>query len=176
MNGDHRHTWELIIDVLDVLDKHGYHRADDQHTGRAVGLIGDLAHIYEGKQEAPTAAYAAAERWLAPQTGAEPPDPTAREDAVTVAATDMRTILAALDQASDYKHDRAETCADCADQSCGNCQFQLRMADTYDGLAARLLRAREATKPGPPAQQPALGGEPGNSARPQAPPEVEAGQ
>ena len=56
MNDDHRQTWSLIIDVLDVLEKHGYHRGDDLHTGRAVGLVGDLARIYEGTQEAPAAA------------------------------------------------------------------------------------------------------------------------
>ena len=57
MNDDHRQTWGLIIDVLDVLEKHGYRRGDDQHTGRAVGLVGDLARIYEGTQEAPAGAY-----------------------------------------------------------------------------------------------------------------------
>ena len=57
MNDDHRQSWGLIIDVLDVLEKHGYRRGDDQHTGRAVGLVGDLARIYEGTQEAPAGAY-----------------------------------------------------------------------------------------------------------------------
>ena len=28
MNDDHRQTWGLIIDVLDVLEKHGYRRGD----------------------------------------------------------------------------------------------------------------------------------------------------
>ena len=38
MSGDRRHNWGLIIDVLNVLEQHGYRQADDQHTGRAVGL------------------------------------------------------------------------------------------------------------------------------------------
>ena len=43
--------------------------------------------------------------------------------------------LAALDDAAQYKRDRAETCADCADQSCTTCQWRLHAADAYDQLA-----------------------------------------
>ena len=56
MNDDDRPSWSMIIDVLDVLEKHGYRRGDDQHTGRAVRLVGDLARIYEGTQEVPVVA------------------------------------------------------------------------------------------------------------------------
>jgi len=43
----------LITDILDVLDRHGYTHGDDQHTARAIGLISDLAHIYEGSLDHP---------------------------------------------------------------------------------------------------------------------------
>ncbi len=37
-----------IMEVLDVMERHGYLRSDDQRTGRVIGLISDLAHIYDG--------------------------------------------------------------------------------------------------------------------------------
>ena len=43
----------LITDVLDVLDRHGYARSDTEHATRAILLISDLAHIYEGSQDHP---------------------------------------------------------------------------------------------------------------------------
>jgi hypothetical protein len=46
--GDPRFTWGLIIDVLDVLERHGYRKGDDQHTGRAIGMLLRLAATYEG--------------------------------------------------------------------------------------------------------------------------------
>jgi hypothetical protein len=45
---DHRIGLDLFNDVLDVLDRHGFARGDDEHAGRAIFLIGDLARIYEG--------------------------------------------------------------------------------------------------------------------------------
>lgn len=151
MSDDRRHTWGLIIDVLDVLEQHGYRQADDQHTGRAVGLIGDLARIYEGTQEAPAGAYLVP----APEPGParrERPAPTAAKNAGTIASAQMHTVLSALGVAADYKRDRAECCADCADQSCGTCQYRLDAARTYEGLAVRLVRAMDAAvleKPSP---------------------------
>ena len=67
---------------------------------------------------------------------------------------EVRTILTALDLAADWKRDRAETCADCPDQSCSACQLRLRDAHTYDQLAAQILHAEQATRaarhqPGP---------------------------
>jgi hypothetical protein len=44
-------SWPVIIGVLDVLERHGFHKADDQHTGQAVGLIGKLARVYAGGDE-----------------------------------------------------------------------------------------------------------------------------
>ena len=51
MTGDDRITWGLILDVLDVLERHGYHQYDNQHAGRAIGMIFDLAYVYEGARE-----------------------------------------------------------------------------------------------------------------------------
>jgi hypothetical protein len=142
MSADSRQNWGLIIDVLDVLEQHGYRQADDQHTGRAVGLIGDLARIYEGTQEAPAGAYVVP----APQPRQPSPDrpaPTATSNAQAIAGGGMHIILAALDEASDYKRDRAGSCTDCADQTCGTCQYRLEAARGYESFAARLMRAME---------------------------------
>ncbi len=43
----------LITEILDVLDRHGYTRGDTAHTARAIVLISDLAHIYQGSQDHP---------------------------------------------------------------------------------------------------------------------------
>ena len=57
MTSDNRMTWDLILEVLDVLERHGYHQHDNQHTGQAIGVIGDLARIYEGTRDAPYGTY-----------------------------------------------------------------------------------------------------------------------
>ena len=57
MTSDHRITPGLIHDILDALERHGYYRSDDLHADRAIGLIGDLACIYEGTQDHPAIAY-----------------------------------------------------------------------------------------------------------------------
>jgi hypothetical protein len=175
MSGDSRHNWGLIIDVLDVLEQHGYRQADDQHTGRAVGLIGDLARIYEGTQEAPVGAYVVPAP-QPPQPSSERPTPIATSNAETIAGAGMHTILAALDEASDYKRERAECCADCADQSCGTCQYRLDAARTYESLAARLMRAMENSVADKPSPQPADGGALRNRVQPKAAADREAGQ
>jgi hypothetical protein len=172
MSGDHRHNWGMIIDVLNVLEQHGYRQADDQHTGRVVGLIGDLARIYEGTQEAPAGAYVASVPQPR-QPSSDPPAPDATGSAQAIAGAGMHTILAALDEASDYKRDRAECCAECADQSCGNCEHRLEVARTYESLAARLMRAMEGAVVEKPPPQPAEGA-PRNRAQPVA--DREAGQ
>jgi hypothetical protein len=111
---DQRMNPDLIRDVLDVLDRHGYARADDEHSGRAVLLISDLAHIYEGAQDQPFGPYI---NNVSPSRTEPAPEPAA-QDAVTVSAGEVKTLLAALDIAADYKRDRAAACADCATQSC----------------------------------------------------------
>jgi hypothetical protein len=174
MSSDTRHNWGLVMDVLDVLEQHGYHQADDQHTGRAVGIIGDLARIYQGTQEAPAGTYTVP----APrprQPGAEHRAPVATSSAEAIAGAGMHTILAALDEASDCKRDRAECCADCADQSCGSCQHRLAAARVYDGLALLLMRAMESSAAQKPAPQPADGA-PRNQPQATAAMDREAGQ
>ncbi|MGH3224749.1 MAG: hypothetical protein ACRDPY_39740 [Streptosporangiaceae bacterium] len=139
---DNRMAWGLIRDVLDVLERHGYRQRDTQHTGQPAGAIGDLSHIYEGSQD----------RSVGPsiyeipssQTEPAPPGQGGQAD-VAVPASEVKTLLAALDIAADYKRDRAETCADCADKSCLTCQSRLQDAQAYDRLAAQLVHTAEAS-------------------------------
>jgi len=148
---DQRLNPHLIHDILAVLDRHGYARADDEHTGRAVLLIGDLAHIYEGALDHPFGPYT--NQASPSRTEPAPPGP-AIQDAVTVPAGEVKTLLSALDVAADYKRDRAAACADCASQSCLTCESRLQYARAYDRLAAHLIQAAEAsaTAPGPVSQ------------------------
>jgi hypothetical protein len=137
---DQRMNPDLIHDVLDVLDRHGYARADNEHTGRAILLISDLAHIYEGAQDHP----------FGPYTNEPPPSRTqpspsepAAQDAVPVPADQVKILLAALDIATDDKRDRAAACADCTTQSCPTCQSRLQHARAYDRIAAHLIQTTE---------------------------------
>ena len=43
----------LITEMLDMLDRHGYARGDDERTARAIMLVSDLAHIYQGSLDHP---------------------------------------------------------------------------------------------------------------------------
>jgi hypothetical protein len=154
MTSDNRTNWDLIIDVLDVLERHGYHRHDDQHTGQAIGVIGDLARVYEGTRDAPYGTYLGQ---VPPSPHPEPGQPARHADpgAVILTGADISTVLAALDIAADYKRDRAEICADCADQSCPTCQSRHRDAQAYDQIAGQILhtahtaRAAHASQPEP---------------------------
>ena len=148
MTTDHRVTPGLIHDIVDALDRHGYVRGDDLHADRAIGLIGDLAGIYEGTQEHP--AY---------------PGP-ARRDAITLTHANAITIFAASDIAAADKRYRVEMCPDCPDQSCPDCQTHLRDARAFDQMADRMLQAAQAipaagaSQPGPDRwSQPAAGRE-----------------
>ena len=134
---DQRMNPDLIRDVLDVLDRHGYARADDEHTGRAILLISDLAHIYEGARDHP----------FGPYINEASPDRTepAPSEPVTVPAGEVKTLLAALDIAADYKRDRAAGCSDCTSQSCPTCQSRLQHARAYDRIAAHLIQTTEAS-------------------------------
>jgi hypothetical protein len=171
MTADDRMTRGFIMEVLDVMERHGYLRSDDQRTGRAIGLISDLAHIYDGTPESPAGAYIL-EAPSSPQAEAGLSGP-ANEDAVVFSATEAKTLVAALDDAADYKRDRAETCADCADQSCGTCQWRLHAAQSYDHLAAKLLQTAEASSAAT-AQQPAPDRSPGARSQPQTTADREA--
>ena len=98
-------TWSFIIEVLDVLERHGYHQHDDQHTGRAIGLLGDLARIYEGTQDAPLRTHL---NRVPPAPETRPPGPEADQDAVILTRPPRSgPSLTALDEAADYKRDRA---------------------------------------------------------------------
>jgi hypothetical protein len=77
--------------------------------------------------------------------------------------------VTALDEAADYKRDRAETCADCPDQCCPTCQSRLQAAQAYDHLANQMIQTAEASRP-------AAGRQPEPDSHPQAPAELEAGQ
>ncbi len=142
MTSDYRVTPGLIHEIADALERHGYYRGDDQHADRAIGLIGDMARIYEGTRDYPEGAYLL----TVPSPLPAPPGPSSQagHDAVTLAGPDISTALAALDDAAEYKRDRAGTCADCPDQSCLTCQTRLQGAREYDQLAARVLQAAEA--------------------------------
>src|SRR5260221_683449 len=121
-------------------------QATQKLTRGTASRVGDLARIYEGPQEPP----AGPSLLPAPrprQPGPDRPGPAATGSAAAIAGADMRTILAALDEAADYKRDRTECCADCADQSCGTCQHRLRTAHAYETLAVRIVRAIDASPP-----------------------------
>jgi hypothetical protein len=140
---DHRIGTDLFNDVPDVLERHGFARGDDQHAGRAIFLIGDLARIYEGSRDHPCGPSITQAPYLpAPP---EPPgpelEPSLSEDdpgAATLTHTQVRTVRTALDLAADWKRGRAERCTYCADQSCPRCQLHLRDAHTYHQLAVQL--------------------------------------
>jgi hypothetical protein len=162
---DERLTWGFILEVLDVMERHGYRRSDSEHTGQAIGIIRHLARIYEGTLDAPRGGYVVVPS--SPPTAPQPPGPPG-PDAVIVSAAEVKTLLAALDDAAGYERDRAETCADCAGQSCTTCQWRLQAADSYDQMAGRLTQAAEASA----ARQQA----PGRAASPNADPHAAAGK
>ena len=139
---DNRTGVPLITDILDVLDRHGYTRGDTAHTARAILLISDLAQIYQGSQDHPFGPYIS-EPPSSP-TEPAPPEPAA-QDAVLIPSGEVKTLLVALDIAADDKRDRAEMCADCADQSCLSCELRLQDAQAYDDLAAQLIQSAEAS-------------------------------
>jgi hypothetical protein len=165
MTSDDRLTWRFITDVLDVLERHGYHRSDNQHTGQATGLLGNLAHVHDGTIDAPRGADVTVP--TSPSTAAQSPDRPG-QNAVVLTGTDACTALAF---AADYKRDRA---AACAGQTCPTCQSRLRDAQACDILAGQIIHAAApsagaAQEPGPDPTQPSSG-------QPQAAADAEAGQ
>ena len=90
---DDRMSLGLITEMLDMLDRHGYVRGDNEHTGRAILLISDLAHIYEGSLDHPFGRYI---NEIPPsRTEPAPPEP-ASQDAVLIPSGDVKTLLVAL--------------------------------------------------------------------------------
>jgi hypothetical protein len=164
MTSDHRITPGLIHDILDALERHGYHRIDDLHADRAIGLIGDLACIYQGTQDHPATAYP---RTVPPSSPAYPGP--SRHDAMSLTRADASTVFAALDIAADDKRYRVEMCPECPDQSCPTCQTHLHDARAFDQMADRMLQAAQA---GPTASA----SQPGPDRRSQPAADREAGQ
>ncbi len=165
MADDQRLTWGFILEVLDVLERHGYRRSDSEHTGQAIGLIRHVARIYEGTLDAPVGSYVVVP---SPQPTAPQPVGPPGQDAVIVSADQVKTLLTALDDAAEYKRDRAGACAGCADQSCTTCQSRLQAAEAYDQMAGRMIHATETSA----ARQRA----PGHPAPPAAGPHAAAGK
>ena len=159
MTDNDRMTWGFILEIVDVPERRRYHRSDNQHTGQAIGLLGDLVHVYQGTRDARRSAYIAVPP--SPPSAAQPPIRTG-PDPVVLTSADVSTVVAALDIAADYKRDRAAACADCADQTCLTCltcPSRLRDAQAYDRLADQILHAAEpsaaAQRPGPDRAEPA---------------------
>jgi len=91
MSGD-RMNLSLITEILDVLGRHGYARGDAEYTARAIGLISDLAHIYEGSQDHPFGPYIGE---IPPRTEPAPPEPSG-PGAVLIPAGEVKNLLVAL--------------------------------------------------------------------------------
>jgi hypothetical protein len=136
MTSDERFTWGLIVDVFDVLERHGYHKYDNQHTGRAFGMIRDLAYVYEGARETHPGPVAPS-----PHPGPAPPGLGADQGAIILTHAEVSTVFAAAEIAADDKRYRVEMCPDCPDQSCPDCQTHLRDAEAFDQIADRMLQA-----------------------------------
>ena len=142
MTTDNRMTWGLIIDVLDLLERHGYHQHDTSTPARPSASSIDLTRVYEGDRDAPHGTHL---DQAPPSPPSEPrrPDRQADPGAFVLTGTDISTVLTALHMAADDKRDRAETCADCPDLSCPACQSPspgrpgLRPADRPDTPASR---------------------------------------
>jgi hypothetical protein len=171
MTDNDRMTRGFILEILDVLERHGYHHSDSQHTGQAIGLIRDVASIYEGTKDAPRSAHVAVPPSL--PTAAQSPSRVG-QGAVILPSADVSTVFAALDIAADHKRDRAAGCADCADQTCLTCQSRLRDAQAYDRVAAQIFHAAEPSAPA--AEQPGPDRVKPVRSQPQAAPDREAGQ
>ena len=150
MTSDHRITPGLIHDILDALERHGYYRSDDLHADRAIGLIGDLACIYEGTQDHPATAYPI----TVPPSRPPTPDPAATtpspSPAPTPAPCSPRWISPPTTSAT------ASRCAPTAPTSpAPTCQTHLRDAQAFDQMADRMLQAAQAapaasaSQPGP---------------------------
>jgi hypothetical protein len=41
MADDERLTWDFILEVFDVMERHGYRRRNNEYAGQAIGLIRD---------------------------------------------------------------------------------------------------------------------------------------
>jgi hypothetical protein len=67
------------------------------------------------------------------------------DGSATLTPADVKTVLGALDDGSEYKRDRANGCPDCAFTEgglCAACDSRLATATAYDVLARTLRGAR----------------------------------
>ena len=144
MTGDDRMTWGLIGEILDALERHGYHQYDNRHTAQAVGAIVDLAGVYDGTRDPSNETYLH-QATPARHAGPGPSAPEA-DDAVILTDDEASTVAAALDVAAGYNRGRAAACADCADQTCLTCQSRLQDAQAYDDMAAQMLQTAEVSR------------------------------
>ena len=169
---DHRIGLDLFTDVLDVLHRHGFARGDDEHAGRAIS-----PHQRPGphlRRHPGPPVRALHQPGAIPADGTRAARPRTAVDAVIVPASELKTVLAALDIAADYKRDRAEMCADCPDQSCPACQPRLHDARAYDQMAVQLLHDEQATRDA--RSQPGPASSPVPAIQPHPAAEREAGQ
>jgi hypothetical protein len=150
VTSDHRITSGLIADVLDTLERHGYGQGDDLHADRAIGLIGDLACIWESTRDHPAGIHPATEPPTPPVHSG--PGGPATQDGAVLTGGDARTVLAALDIAAGWSRQRAELCGYCPDQSCSACELRLQDARTYDEMAGRLLQTAEPARAASPSE------------------------
>ena len=132
MTSDHRVTPGLVHDIVDALERHGYYRSDDLHADRAIGLIGDLAGIYEGTQDHPAGAHVISVPSFLPAPGGR-----AAPDGDVLTDRDVSTVVAAADIAADDKRYRVEMCPDCPDQTCPDCRTHLRDIEAFDQMVGR---------------------------------------
>jgi hypothetical protein len=170
MTSDDRLTSGFILDMLDVLDRHGYHQYDNRHTGQAVGAIIDLAYVYDGTRDVSYLDHASP----GPHTETGPSHPDA-DDAVILTGAEVRTVVTALDIAADHKCGSAAACTDCADRTCLTCQSRLRDAQAYDQMAAQMLQTAAVARAANSAQ-PEPGAPPVSPRQPDLAADKEAGQ
>jgi hypothetical protein len=145
MTSPSRITWGLVTDILGTLERHGHHQYDDQHTGQAIGVISDLVRVYEGSLDI---SYGTYRDQMPSLLGLGPgrPGPEEDQDVVVLTRAEIPAVRAALALAAGRKRDWAETCADCADQSCPDCRSRLQDARVYDRIGARMLRTARAAR------------------------------
>ena len=168
---DHRIGLDLITCVPDVPHRHVFTGGDDRPASRAIVLTGDTPRIDEGSQDQPYGPPVTQARYLqaplAPPSPEPEPEPSVPGDddldAVTLTHSQVRTVLTTLDITAEQKRDRAETCTDCAGQSCFACELRLRDVRTYDQPTRQFLDGQAART---------AGRQPG----PEAPPGLAAGK
>lgn len=140
-----RQTHRMVSEIITILEANGHHAPDQEHADQAIAMITDLAGTYDGTRDATTSDEP--DTTPAAQPGPQPVIRPAEPDTLVLTGVDIGTAFTAFDLAAEYKRDRAETCADCTNQSCETCRTRLRDAETYDRLADRIMLHRLTTRP-----------------------------